>query len=111
MVWYGQEYDVIYVMYEMIMFVIFHDLRVDEYGNRQEPYGCLYYCMTCVSILKRHVIALLYCYVLAIVVVALRGGGNRGDGTMMMDITPVRWRWRSKAQRKGYTISHIMNCM
>jgi len=42
----------IYVMYEMIMFCIFHDLHVDEYGNRQEPYGCLFYCMTCVSILR-----------------------------------------------------------
>ena len=26
-------------MYAMIMLVIFHDLHVDEYGNRQEPYG------------------------------------------------------------------------
>ena len=35
---------IVYVMYEMIMFfVIFvHDLHVDEYDNRQEPYGCLY---------------------------------------------------------------------
>jgi len=30
-----------YVMYAMIMFCNFHDLHVDEYGNRQEPYGCL----------------------------------------------------------------------
>ena len=28
-------------MYAMIMFCNFHDLHVDEYGNRQEPYGCL----------------------------------------------------------------------
>ena len=48
--------------------------------------------------LKRHVIALLYRYELAIVVVAFCGGDNHGDGAMMMEITPVRWRWRSKEQ-------------
>ena len=30
-------------MYAMIMFVIFRDLHVVEYGNRQEPYGCLFF--------------------------------------------------------------------
>ena len=40
--------------------------------------------------LKRHVIALLYRYELAIVVVATLGGGNPTRG--MMEITPVRWR-------------------
>lgn len=72
--------------------------------------------MTCVSILKRHVIALLYRYELAIVVVATRGGDNRvprpgprrhagddGDhaGAFKMEI---------KNARKGYTISHYI-CM
>ena len=58
--------------------------------------------------LKRHVIALLYRYELAIVVVAIRGGDNHvprlGDSLHaggMMKITPVRWRWRSKAQEKA----------
>ena len=59
--------------------------------------------------LKRHEIALLYHYELAIVVVATSAGDNPVGG--MMEITPVHWRWRSKAQDKGYTISHIMNCL
>jgi len=59
--------------------------------------------------LESHVIALLYRYELAIVVVAICGGDNPAGG--MMEITPVHWRWRSKAQDKGYTISHIMNCL
>ena len=40
--------------------------------------------------LESHVIALLYRYELAIVVVATLGGGNPAGG--MMEITPVRWR-------------------
>ena len=36
----------------------------------------LIYCMTCVSIIKRHVIALPYRYELAIVVEAIVGGDN-----------------------------------
>ena len=52
--------------------------------------------------LKRHVIALLYRYELAIVVVAFCGGDNHEDATMMMEI---------KGARKGYTMSHIMNCI
>ena len=51
----------------------------------------------CVN-LKRHVIALLYRYELAIVVVETCGGDNPAGG--MMKITPVRWIWRSKARRK-----------
>ena len=46
------------------------------------------YCITCVSITKRHVIALLYCYTLAIIVEAIVGkmtfgvktGGSRVGG-------------------------------
>jgi len=36
--------------------------------------------------LKRHVIALIYRYELAMVVVAFCGGYNHGDGAMMMEI-------------------------
>lgn len=59
----------------------------------------IYYCMTCASNPNRHVIALLYRYELAIVVVATSGGDNPAGG--MMEIVPVRWRWRSKAQEKA----------
>ena len=75
----------------MIMFVIFHDLHVDEYGNRQELYGCLLFYMTCVS-LNHHVIAL-----------PIVGDDNHGGGATMsvvMEIMPVLWRWRSKAQEE-----------
>ena len=38
---------------------MFHDLHVDEYGNRQEPYGCLNYELYDLRVnFKRHVIAL-----------------------------------------------------
>ena len=47
------------------------------------------YCMTCVSIIKRHVIALLYRYALAIVVESLVG-----------EMTLVQ-RWRSRCQSGG----------
>ena len=39
----------------------------------------------------------------AIVVVAIVGDGNHGGGaimSMMMEIIPVLWRWRSKAQEE-----------
>src|SRR5664279_4149354 len=102
----------IYVMYEMIVFCIFHDLHVDEYGNRQEPYGCLFYCMTCVSILERHVIALLYRYELALVVAATCGGDNHGGAegprhhAGVMEIMPVRFKMEIKTQEEGHIISH-----
>ena len=52
-----------------------------------------------------HVIALLYCYELAIVVVETCGGGNHGGAKgprfQVMEI---------KTQRKGYTMSHYI-CM
>jgi hypothetical protein len=48
----------------------------------------IYYCMTCESNPNRHVIALLYRYELAIVVVAKGGGDNPAGG--MMEIVPVR---------------------
>ena len=75
--------------------------------------------MTCVSIIKRHVIALLYCYALAIVVDAIVGetttrrhdDGDHGVMPVMMEIVPVLWRWRSKARDdNGHIMSHI-NCM
>ena len=48
---------------------MFHDLHVDEYGNWQEPYGCLNYLLYGLRVnFKRHVIALLYRYELAIVI-------------------------------------------
>ena len=38
---------------------MFHDLHVDEYGNWQEPYGCLNYELYDLRVnFKRHVIAL-----------------------------------------------------
>ena len=49
------------------------------------------YCMTCVSITKRHVIVLLYRYTLAIVVEAIVG-----------EMTPMqRWRSRYRAGDDG----------
>ena len=48
---------------------MFHDLHVDEYGNRQEPYGCLNYLLYDMRVnFERHVIALVYRYELEIVV-------------------------------------------
>jgi hypothetical protein len=65
--------------------------------------------MTCVSTINRHVIALLYRYALAIVVEAIVGGDNHM--TVTMEIIPVLWRWRSKAQDdNGHIMSHI-DCM
>ena len=86
----------------MIMFVIFHDLHFDEYGNRQEPYGCLLFYVACVPNLSP-----CNCFTLslrvAIVVVAIVGDDNHDDGAVMlvvMEIMPVLWRWRSKAQEE-----------
>jgi hypothetical protein len=53
--------------------------------------------MTCVSLFKRHVIALLYRYALAIVVVAIvgetttwrQGDGDHGVKPVTMEIMPV----------------------
>ena len=84
----------------------------------------LIYCMTCVSIIKRHVIALLYRYALAIVIEAMVGetttwrhdDGDHDDGDhgvmpVTMEIMPVLWRWRSKARDdNGHIMSHI-DCM
>ena len=42
--------------------------------------------------LESHVIALLYRYELAVVVVAICGGDNHGGGAVIMEITPVLWR-------------------
>ena len=76
------------------------------------------YCMKC----KCHVIALLYRYELAIVVEETVGAktswqhvdGDQDDGDhgvmpVMMEIMPVLWRWRSKAQDdNGHIMSHIL---
>ena len=63
--------------------------------------------------------------IVALVVVAIVGGHNHGDGAtmmeimsvmmeimpVMMEIMPVLWRWRSKAhEERPYHIT-IMNCM
>ena len=89
-------------MYAMIIFVIFHDLHVVEYSNRQEPYVSLLFYVACVPILLP-----CNCFTLslrvAIVVVAIVGDGNHGGGATMpetMEIMPVLWRWRSKAQEE-----------
>ena len=71
------------------------------------------------------IFALLYRYVLAIVVEAIVGAtttslnddGNHDDGDhgvmpVMMEIMSVLWRWRSKAQDDdGHIMSLIMICM
>ena len=72
------------------------------------------YCMKC----KRHVIALLYHYALAIVIEAIVGvttsaqrryDGDQGVKPVMMEITTMLWRWRSKAQDDdGHIMSHIL---
>ena len=68
--------------------------------------------MTCVSIIKRHVIALLYLYALAIVVAAIVGRRNDGDQgvtPVTMEIMSLLWIWRSKAQDDdGHIMSHIL---
>ena len=98
----------------MIMFVIFHDLHVDEYGNRQEPYGCLLFHVACVPIESP-----CHCFTLslrvAIVIVAIVGDGNHGGGATMlvvMESMPVLWRWRSKSQEeKAISYHNFLNCM
>ena len=97
----------------MIMFVLFRDLHVDEYGKRQEPYGCLLFYVDCVPILSP-----CNCFTLSlrvvIVVLAIVGDGNNGDGTvmlLMMEIMPVLWRWRSMAQEEKAIPCHNINCM
>ena len=86
----------------MIMFVIFHDLHVVEYGNRQEPYICLLFYVACVPILSP-----CNCFTLSlrvsIVVVAIVGDGTHGDDAVMlvmMEIMPVLCRCRSKLQEE-----------
>ena len=70
--------------------------------------------MTC----KRHVIALLYRYALAIVVEAIVGettsmkrcyDGDQGVKPVMMEIMMMLWRWRSKAPDDDcHIMSHIL---
>ena len=73
------------MLYVMIMFVIFYDLHVDEYGNRQEPYGCLLFYEVCVPILSP-----CNCFTLSLrvilVVVAIVGGHNHGGGATMLEM-------------------------
>ena len=67
--------------YAMIMFCNFHDLHVDEYGDRQEPYGSLIIIVwpTC------KILTPCNCFTLslrvAIVVVAIVAGGNHETTT------------------------------
>jgi hypothetical protein len=60
----------------------------------------------CVN-LKRYVITLLYRYDLDIVIIPFCARDNHECGAMMMEITLVRWRCRSKTQGTCNTISHI----
>ena len=97
----------------MIMFVIFHDLHVDEYGNLQEPYGCLLFYVARVPILSPCNYVTLSLRVV-IVIVAIVGDGNHGDGVVMlvmMEIMLVLWSWRSKAQEEKAIPCHNVNCM
>ena len=68
---------------------------------------------------KRHVIALLYLYALAIVLEAIVGvmtstqqcyDGDQGVEPVTMEIMAMLWRWRSKAQDDddGHIMSHIL---
>ena len=67
---------------------------------------------------KRHVIALLYHYALAVVVEAIvrvttsmqrRYDGDQGVEPVAMEIMTMLWRWRSKAQDDdGHIMSHIL---
>ena len=69
------------------------------------------------------IFALLYRYELAIVMEATvsattswrhvdgyEDDGDHGVMPVMMEIMPVLWRWRSKAQVHGHIMS-LMNCM
>ena len=60
------------IMYAMIIFVIFHDLHVDEYGNRQDIWLSIFLCDL------RVIESSCNCFTLslrvAIVVVAIVGG-------------------------------------
>ena len=69
------------------------------------------YCMKC----KRHVVALLYHYALAIVVEAIVGemticnDGDQGVKPVTMEIMTMLWSWRSKAQDDdGHIMSYIL---
>ena len=72
-----------------------------------------FYCRKC----KCHVIALIYHYVLAIVVEAIVGvttsmqrcyHGDQGVKPVTMEILTMLWIWRSKAQDDdGHIMSHI----
>ena len=75
------------------------------------------YCMKC----NRHVIALLYHYVLAIVTEAIVGAStstqrcydrDQGVKPVMMEIMTMLWRWRSKSQDDdGHMMPHIFDCI
>ena len=84
----------------MFMFLIFHDLYVDEYGNRAVAIW-----LSIILCDMRVNESPCNCFTLslrvAIVVVAIVGDGNHGGGATMsvvMEIMPDLWRWRSKAQ-------------
>ena len=104
------------LMYEMIMFcnkfTTCMSMSTTTGRNLRVVFN---YCMTCVSITKRHVIALLYHYALAIVVEAIigrrprRNDGDQGVEPVTMEIMMMLWIWRSKARDgDGHIISHIL---
>ena len=80
------------LMYEMIMFCNKFTTCMSMSTTTGRSLRVVFnYCMTCVSITKRHVIALLYRYALAIVVEAIVG-----------EMTPtLRWRSRCRAGDNG----------
>ena len=87
----------------MIIFLIFHDLDVDEYGK---PAGAIWLSIILCDL--RVSKSPCNCFTLslrvAIVVVAIVGGHNHGGGATMLvivEIMPVLWRWRSKEQEEN----------
>ena len=96
-------------------FVIFHDLHVDEFGNRQEPYGCI----LILSDLRVNYSTPCNCFTLSLIVSNSCSCDMwwRQPCTAPKDLGAllVEW-WRScrcvgdgdqRLKEKGYTISHI----
>ena len=86
------------LMYEMIMFCNKFTTCMSMSTTTGRSLRVVFnYCMTCVSITKRHVIALLYRYALAIVVEAIVG-----ETTLMQ-----QWRSRCRVGDDGDHVSAL----